>query len=138
LPWAVAKSPNGRYAITRRGRENNVYLNDKTTGKQVDLSEYHIVTVAFSADSRTLFVGTGYGMVKLWNLATLRDMGTIEVEPGSVFFTANASRNRKMTRRTVQVIALMSVSRRQHRPRTLPAAPARGIWVCGLSCCESP
>jgi WD40 repeat protein len=44
-------------------------------------------SVVFSADGRTLVVGTGDSRVKLWNLATFRDMGTIGVEPTSVFFT---------------------------------------------------
>src|SRR5262249_12376092 len=32
LPWAVAKSPDGRYVISRRGKENKVMLQDLVTG----------------------------------------------------------------------------------------------------------
>ncbi len=62
-PWAVAKSPGGRYWIMRYGRQNNVALHDTVTGKQIDLSEFHIVTVAFSADGGTFAVGGANGTV---------------------------------------------------------------------------
>jgi beta-lactamase regulating signal transducer with metallopeptidase domain len=55
--WAIAKSPGDRYWIMRYGRKNSVLLHDTVTGKQIDLSEYHIMTVAFSSDAKTFVTG---------------------------------------------------------------------------------
>ena len=84
LPWAVAKSPDGQYWITRHGRENNVYLNDKLTGKQIDLSEYHIVTVAFSADGRTFATGGSDRTVRLCVSSTGEVLQTFRGHAGPV------------------------------------------------------
>jgi WD40 repeat protein len=61
-----------------------------TTGKEIAVLGGHkggAFNAAFSADGRTLLVGTGNGKVKLWSLATFRDMGVVGVEPVAVFFT---------------------------------------------------
>jgi len=94
LTWAVAKSPNGQYSITRRGRENNVYLNDKTTGKQIDLSEYHIVTVAFSADSRTFATGGSDSTVRICVSSTGEVLQTLRGHAGPVQSVAFAHEGR--------------------------------------------
>jgi beta-lactamase regulating signal transducer with metallopeptidase domain len=70
LPWAVAKSPGGRYVISRRGKENNVHLEDMVTGKRIDLSEYRIVTVAFSADGTTFATAGADNAVRWWASST--------------------------------------------------------------------
>ena len=70
LPWAVAKSPDGRYVISRRGKENKVMLQDLVTGKEIDLSEYNIVTVAFSSDGTTFATGGADRAVRWWASST--------------------------------------------------------------------
>jgi hypothetical protein len=70
LPWAVAKSPGGRYVISRRGKENNVFLQDMVKGKQINLSEYNIVTVAFSSDGTTFATGGADKAVRWWASST--------------------------------------------------------------------
>src|SRR5262249_30730739 len=66
LPWAVARSPGGRYVISRQGKENNGLLQDMVTGEQIDLSEYNIVTVAFSADGTPSATGGPDKAVRWW------------------------------------------------------------------------
>lgn len=68
-PWATAKSPDGKYLITRRGREN-VFLYDTLSGQSIDLSEHHILTVVFSPDGKRFATGGNDGMVLLWDSST--------------------------------------------------------------------
>jgi WD40 repeat protein len=67
--WAVAKSLDGRYTISRR-KESNVVLEDMLTGKQINLSEYKIVTVVFSADGTTFATGGADKAVRWWASST--------------------------------------------------------------------
>jgi beta-lactamase regulating signal transducer with metallopeptidase domain len=69
-PWAVARSPGGRYVISRRGKESDVILEDMVTGRQIGLSEYKIVTVAFSADGTTFATGGADKVVRWWASST--------------------------------------------------------------------
>ncbi len=67
LPGAVARSSDRRYTITRHCTENSVFFQDLSTGKTLDLSEYHIQTVAFSSDNRLFATGGFDRSVRLWN-----------------------------------------------------------------------
>lgn len=68
-PWATAKSPDGRYSITRRGGDG-VYLHDAVTGQNIDLSDHHIQTVAFSPDGSQFLTGGADHTVRLWDSST--------------------------------------------------------------------
>jgi WD40 repeat protein/serine/threonine protein kinase len=86
--YGVAFSPSGRL-LASASVDDTCRLWNPTNGKAIVKlggCKGGAYGVAFSADEKTLFVGTGDRRVKLWNLATLRALGSIEVEPGSVFF----------------------------------------------------
>lgn len=68
LPWATATSPDGRFSIARR--KDAVFLNDAETGKSTDLTEYRILTVAFSTDGKMFATGDDAGTVRLWASST--------------------------------------------------------------------
>ena len=68
-PWATARSADGRYSITRRGGDS-VYLHDAVTGQNIDLSDHHIQTVAFSPDGSQFATGGADHTIRLWDSST--------------------------------------------------------------------
>ncbi|MGE5191111.1 MAG: M56 family metallopeptidase [Deltaproteobacteria bacterium] len=84
LPWAVAKSPDGRYLLARLGRENSVFLQEVSSGKRTDLSEYHIVTVAFAPDGQVFATGGSDRTVRVWACSTGEVLQTFRGHGGPV------------------------------------------------------
>jgi WD40 repeat protein/serine/threonine protein kinase len=87
--FGVAFSADGQL-LASASVDDTCRLWNPTSGKEITALVGHkggAFSVTFSEDGRTLLVGTGDSRVKLWNLATFRDMGTIGVEPSSVFFS---------------------------------------------------
>jgi beta-lactamase regulating signal transducer with metallopeptidase domain len=68
-PWATARSVDNRYSITRRGG-TEVYRHDAVTGKNLDLSDHHILTVAFSPDGSQFATGGADHTIRLWDSST--------------------------------------------------------------------
>jgi beta-lactamase regulating signal transducer with metallopeptidase domain len=79
-----AVSPDGRYALARLGRDSGAVLRDNLSGKETDLSEYKIVTVAFSPDSQTFATGGTDRMVRLWACSTCEVLQTFRGHSGTV------------------------------------------------------
>jgi beta-lactamase regulating signal transducer with metallopeptidase domain len=68
--WADAISPDRRYVIARRGKDNKVSLYDSKTHESIDLSEYRILSVAFSPDGTKFVTGGSDRVVRLWASST--------------------------------------------------------------------
>ena len=101
-------------------------LRDPATGRQITVLSGHkggAFHTAFSPDGRTLVVGTGDNKVKLWNLAAFRDMGTIDVEPVSVFYVGFVPRQPAVA--TVS----FALARTNCSLRLLRASPARSTPI---------
>jgi WD40 repeat protein len=88
---AVAYSPDGRFlaASCRRGPAQaevpSLVVLDAVTGQEVKTLQghaHHIVSLAFTRDSKTLASGGWDGIVKLWDVDTVTELATLPALPG--------------------------------------------------------
>jgi beta-lactamase regulating signal transducer with metallopeptidase domain len=84
VPRAAARSADGRYVVARLWRESSVFLQEFPSEKQTDLSEYHILTMAFAPDSRTFATGGSDQVVRVWACSTGEVLQTFRGHDGPV------------------------------------------------------
>lgn len=78
---AVDFAPNGTIATVGRDKNLKIWKGDGTAIKTIPASDDVVLSVAFSEDSKRVFTGDVYGVIKGWNVESGAEIAQIDSNP---------------------------------------------------------